>query len=198
MKEIDLSSLKNIEKMNTKRKQSKPLKKSFIEIILTALVFGVLFWSLLLLVFIFLAVINLFIGVDELLFSIHGVWFFPATILAWLCMTPTFHITKKSIIILPKIRPKIYIPICQDLEVKIIKVEYFKYPPKGIQWKRIRRIGKWHPIYILFITFKNKKVKLKKSVISGVYTHDQIDYFLRNLYLSGVRYEVKNLHIPVS
>lgn len=198
MKEIDLSSLKNIEKMNTKRKQNKPLKKSFIEIILTALVFGVLFWALLLLVFIFLAVINLFIGVDELLFSIHGVWFFPATILVWLCMTPTFHITKKSIIILRKIRPKIYIPICQDLEVKIIKVEYFKYPPKGKRSKRIIRIGKWHPIYILFITFKNKKVKLKKSVISGVYTHDQIDYFLRNLYLSGVRYEVKNLHIPVS
>lgn len=197
MKIIDLSSLKNIVKMNTKRKQNKPLKKSFMDIISTALTFGVLFWSLLLLVFIFLAVINLFIGVDELLFSIHGVWFFPATILAWLCMTPTFHITKKSIIILRKIRPKIYIPICQDLEVKIIKVEYFKYPPKGILWKRIRWIGKWHPIYILFITFKNKKVKLKKSVISGVYTHDQIDYFLRNLNLSGVRYEVKNLHIPV-
>lgn len=188
--------------MNTKRKQSKPLKKSFIEIILTALVFGVLFWSLLFLVFIFLAVINLFIGVDELLFLIHGVWFFPATILVWLCMTPTFHVTKKSIIILRKIRPKIYIPICQDLEVKIIKVEYFKYPFNEYPFivkprKRIKWKGKWHPIYILFITFKNKKVKLKKSVISGVYTHDQIDYFLRNLNLSGVRYEVKNLHIPV-
>lgn len=195
MKEIDLSSSKNIVKMNTKRKQNKPLKKSFIEIILTALVFGVLFGCLLFLVSIFLVVmvINSF-TVDVVDFTFHGVWFFPATIFVWLCMTPTFHITKQNIIILRKIRPKIYIPICKDLEVKIIKVEYFKSPPKGVYYQP----GKWHPRYILFITFKNKKVRLKRRVMSGVYTHDQIDYFFSNLNMSGVRYEVKNLHIPVS
>jgi hypothetical protein len=169
--------------MNTRRKQNKPLKKSFIEIILTALAFGVLFWSLLLLVFTFLAAINLFIGNDEILFLMDVVWFFPATILVWLCLTPTFHITKQNIIILRKFRPKIYIPICRDLEVKIIKIGYFK-PERET----------WHSAYILFIAFKNKKVKLKRRVMSGVYTHDQIDYFFSNLNMSGVRYEVKNLH----
>ncbi|WP_392564323.1 hypothetical protein RHO13_01755 [Orbus wheelerorum] len=156
-----------------------PFKKSLFYSVMMGSVFGAVLATLIFSIIFFLWDNFPYGDITPLLFV--SLFIMSVLVVIWLISTPRFSISKKEIIVVRKNKQDIRYAIKPSLYVKI---SMLVSPNKSNGRK---------PTYncLLFMTFTDNKLNIKKRWISGYYTHEQARELIFALEYNNVRYYLK-------